>query len=104
MDELKEYLQERFGKFDPKDFLKRKILLLAALVCEIISLLIDKGMLDMKPEFEGRFLVAGVVLMFVWLVIDGLQRKYKKMAAVFEANMAADTSEEAVCSEETANE
>ena len=104
MDELKEYLQERFGKFDPKEFFRKKLLLLVALVLEIISLLIDKGVLEWPAEYEGRFLVAGVVLMLIWLVMDGLQRKYKKMAAVFEANMAEDASQETVHSEDAVNE
>lgn len=70
------------------------MLLLAALALEIISLCIDKGILDWPAEYEGRFLVAGVVLMFIWLVMDGLQRKYKKMAAVYEANLAAMETED----------
>lgn len=99
MDELKEFLQEQLGKIDLKEFFRKKLLLLAALVLEIISLLIDKGILDMPPEYEGRFLVAGVVLMFIWLVMDGLQRKYRKMAAVYEASMAEETEEEKARSE-----
>ena len=99
MDELKEFLQELLGKFNPKEFFKKKLLLLAALVLEICSLLVDKQILALPAEYEGRFLVAGVVLMLVWLVMDGLQRKYRKMAAAFEANMAEESSDETSQSE-----
>ena len=90
MDEIREILKE----FDFVKFLKKKILLLAALVCEILALLIDKGILTWDPQYEGRLTVCGVVLMLIWLVMDGLQRKYRKMSAVYEAAMAQEASEE----------
>ena len=76
MDEVRDIL----SKFDLKEFLRKKLLLLGALVCAILSLLIDKGILTWDAQYEGRLLVASVVLMFIWLVIDGLKRKYHKMA------------------------
>ncbi len=89
MDEIREILQQ----FSFINFLKKKLLLLVALVCEILALLIDKGILTWDPQYEGRLTVCGVVLMLIWLVMDGLQRKYKKMEAAFRANMAADEAE-----------
>ena len=89
MDEILQLLKT----FDPKQFVKKKLMLLVALVCAILSLLIDKGILQWDAQYEGRLLVAAVVLMLIWLVIDGLQRKYKKMAAVYEASMAAEAPE-----------
>lgn len=90
MDEILQLLRT----FDPKQFVKKKLMLLVALVCAILSLLIDKGILQWDAQYEGRLLVAAVVLMLIWLVIDGLQRKYKKMAAVYEASMAAEAPED----------
>ena len=69
MDEIREILKA----FDFVKFLKKKILLLVALVCEILALLIDKGILTWDPQYEGRLTVCGVVLMLIWLVMDGLQ-------------------------------
>lgn len=89
MDEILEIIKS----FDLKAFVRKKIMLLVALVCAILSLLIDKGILNWDAQYEGRLLVAAVVLMLIWLVIDGLQRKYKKMEAVYKANMAADEAE-----------
>ena len=90
MDEILQLLKT----FDLKQFLKKKLMLLVALVCAILSLLIDKGILHWDAQYEGRLLVAAVVLMLIWLVMDGLQKKYKKMVAVYEATMAQTASEE----------
>ena len=90
MDEILQLLKT----FDPKQFLKKKLMLLVALVCAVLSLLIDKGILKWDAQYEGRLLVAAVVLMLIWLVMDGLQRKYKKMAVVYEANLSAAAEEE----------
>lgn len=89
MDEILQLLKT----FDPKQFLRKKLMLLAALVCAVLSLLIDKGILNWDAQYEGRLLVAAVVLMLIWLVMDGLQRKYKKMAAVYEATMVQTASD-----------
>lgn len=90
MDEILQIIKE----FNLKQFLRKKLMLLAALVCAVLSLLIDKGILNWDAQYEGRLLVAAVVLMLIWLVMDGLQRKYKKMAAVYEANLSATAEEE----------
>ena len=90
MDEILQILKN----FDLKQFLRKKIMLLVALVCAVLSLLIDKGILNWDAQYEGRLLVAAVILMLIWLVMDGLQKKYKKMSAVYEAAMSADDSEE----------
>lgn len=90
MDEILQLLKS----FNLKEFLRKKLMLLAALVCAVLSMLIDQGILKWDAQYEGRLLVAAVVLMLIWLVIDGLQRKYKKMAAVYEASMAADAAGE----------
>ena len=89
MDEILELVKN----FDLKAFIRKKLLLLAALVCTVLSLLIDKGILKWDAQYEGRLLVAGVVLMLIWLVIDGLQRKYRKMEKAFRANMEAEEAD-----------
>ena len=89
MDEILEIIKG----FDFKAFIRKKLMLLAALVCAVLSLLIDKGILKWDAQYEGRLLVAAVILMLIWLVIDGLQRKYKKMEKAFMANLAAEDTE-----------
>ena len=77
--------------FDPKSFLREKLLLLGALACEVAALLIRREHIAADPELVGRLTVAGVVLMLIWLVIDGL----KKTARRVRANMGLDSEEDA---------
>lgn len=90
MDEIREIL----SKFDLKRFLREKLMLLGALVCAVLSLLIDKGILLWDAQYEGRLLVAAVVLMLVWLVMDGLKRKYHKMAKAMGIDLNSDKTAE----------
>ena len=64
-------------KLSPAQFLRRKALLLAALVCEVIALLMDKGVIAAADELTMRLTVAGMIIVFIYLVIDGLKNKYK---------------------------
>lgn len=64
-------------KFSLARFLRRKALLLAALVCEVIALLMDKGVISATDELTMRLTVAGMIIVFIYLVIDGLKSKYK---------------------------
>ena len=77
--------------FDPKSFLREKLLLLGALACEVVALLIRREVIAADPELVGRLTVAGVVLMLIWLVMDGL----KKTARRVRANMGLDEDEDA---------
>ena len=58
-------------KFSLAQFLRRKFLLLGALVCEVIALLMDKGIIAGSDE------LAGMIIVLIYLVIDGLKNKYK---------------------------
>ena len=64
-------------KFSLARFLRRKALLLAAHVCEVIALLMDKGVISATDELTMRLTVAGMIIVFIYLVIDGLKSKYK---------------------------
>lgn len=64
-------------KFSLAQFLRRKFLLLAALACEITALLMDKGIIAATDELTMRLTVAGMIIVFIYLVIDGLKSKYK---------------------------
>ena len=63
-------------KFSLAQFLRRKFLLLGALVCEVIALLMDKGIIAGSSELTTRLTVAGIIVL-IYLVIDGLKNKYK---------------------------
>lgn len=64
-------------KFSLAQFLRRKFLLLGALVCEVIALLMDKGIIAGSAELTTRLTVAGMIIVLIYLVIDGLKNKYK---------------------------
>ena len=64
-------------KFSPAQFLRRKFLLLAALACEVTALLMDKGIIAATEDLTMRLTVAGMIIVFIYLVIDGLKNKYK---------------------------
>lgn len=64
-------------KFSLARFLRRKFLLLAALACEVTALLMDKGIIAAADELTMRLTVAGMIIVFIYLVIDGLKNKYK---------------------------
>ena len=72
--------------FDPKSFLREKLLLLGALACEVAALLIRREVIAADPELVGRLTVAGVVLMLIWLVIDGLKKTARRVRAVWSAH------------------
>lgn len=60
-------------KFSLAQFLRRKFLLLGALVCEVIALLMDKGIIAGSSELTTRLTVAGMIIVLIYLVIDGLK-------------------------------
>ena len=64
-------------KFSLAQFLRRNFLLLGALVCEVIALLMDKGIIAGSAELTTRLTVAGMIIVLIYLVIDGLKNKYK---------------------------
>ena len=59
------------------EFLVSKLMLLVALACEVISYLMDQGIMQGSARVINGLTVAGVVLIFIYLVINGLTRKYK---------------------------
>ena len=64
-------------KFSLKKFLYSKLILLAALGCEVIAYLMVKGVLQGEAQAVNGLTVAGVILLFIYLVKDGLTRKYR---------------------------
>ena len=64
-------------KLSSAQFLRRKALLLAALGCEVAALLMDKGVIAATDELTMRLTVAGMIIVFIYLVIDELKSKYK---------------------------
>ncbi len=77
-------------RFDPRSFPPEKLLLLAALVCEVLALLIRKGVLAAGPELVARLTVAGVILLLIYLVYDGIKRKARKIRAQMGLDAEAD--------------
>lgn len=74
---MKSSKPETKEKFSIAKFLRNKALLLAALVCEVVALLIDKAVITGFDKYEMSLTFAGLILMFIYLVWDGLKRKYK---------------------------
>lgn len=60
-----------------KKFLYSKLILLAALVCEVAAYLMVRGVVQGNEQAINGLTVAGVILLFVYLVKDGLTRKYR---------------------------
>ena len=85
-------------------FRKEKLLLLGALACEAAALLIRKGILQADPGLVGRLTVAGAVLVLIYLVIDGLQKKVRHYRRVWglDENEPEKCADDADLSEEDA--
>ena len=82
---MKQFLLSRI-----KPFPAQKYLLLAALVCEVLALLIRKEMIAADPSLVSRLTVAGAVLVLIYLIYDGIRKK----AAQVRAAMGLDEEEE----------
>ena len=72
-----EKLLAAIKKFSIKRFLLSNYILLTALVCEIIALLMVKGVIVGEQRTISGLTVAGVIIMFIHLVKDGLTKKYR---------------------------
>ena len=72
-----EKLLAAIKKFSIKRFLLSNYILLTALVCEVIALLMDKGVISGDERTVSGLTVAGVIIMFIQLVRDGLRKKYR---------------------------
>lgn len=85
-------------KFSVKEFLYEKLMYLAALACEIVALLMDKGIIQASESMVNRLTVAGVIILLIKLVKDGLSSKYryysKKWGMGPYADVAGDDSED----------
>ena len=77
-------------RLTPKSFPPEKLLLLAALACELLALLIRKGVFTADPELVARLTVAGAVLVLIYLVYDGIKRKARKIRAQLGLDEEAD--------------
>ena len=66
------------GKFNIAKILYDKLMLIVALCCEIVAYLMTRGVLEGSAQVINGLTVAGVVIMFIYLVTDGLKRKYKQ--------------------------
>lgn len=80
--------------FNIPQFLRRKFLLLAALVCEVVALLMDKGIISATDERTMELTIAGIVIVLVYLVIDGLKSKYRYYSKKRGMGPYADDNEE----------
>lgn len=76
-------------------YLYWKILLIAALALEIIALLMRKGIMVGTESMINRFTAAGGVLVFVYLVIDGLSKKYRYYSKKWGMGPYAENTDEA---------
>lgn len=63
--------------FSVKGFLLSKLLLIAALICEVIAYLMSRGILQAQPQLVNGLTVAGVILLLIYLVKDELSKKYR---------------------------
>ncbi|NLW34274.1 MAG: hypothetical protein GXY80_02165 [Syntrophorhabdus aromaticivorans] len=61
-----------------KEFLVSKLILFVALACEVISYLMDQGIMQGSERVINGLTMAGIVLVFIYLVMYGLTRKYKQ--------------------------
>lgn len=80
--------------FSFPQFLRRKLLLLAALVCEVAALLMDKGVIVASDKLTMDLTVGGIVIVLVYLVIDGLKNKYRYYSKKWGMGPYAKNSEE----------
>lgn len=62
--------------FSLKDFVCGKLILMVALACELTAYLMAEGYIQAAPKVINGLTVAGVILMFIYLVSDGLRKKY----------------------------
>lgn len=58
-------------------FFTGKIFLIAALICEVIAYLMVKGIMSGDAKLINGLTVAGVILLFIHLIKDGLTKKYR---------------------------
>ncbi len=70
--------KDKRQKFSLGKFLLNKLMLIAALICEVIAYLMDQGLMTGSERVISGLTVAGVVIAFIYLVLDGLRRKYKR--------------------------
>ena len=75
-------------------FRREKLLLLGALACEAAALLIRKEVLHADPGLVSRLTVAGAILVLIYLVIDGLQKKVRHYRRIW--GLDADTPDESL--------
>ncbi len=61
-----------------REFLVSKLILLVGLACEVISYLMDQGIMQGSARVINGLTMAGIVLVFIYLVMNGLTRKYKQ--------------------------
>lgn len=81
-------------------YLYWRILLIPALVFEVIALLIRKGIMTGTDQMISSFTVAGGVLVFVFLVIDGLSKKYREYSKKWGMGPYAENPEDSSDEEE----
>lgn len=64
-------------KLSLKNFIYTRILFVVALVCEVIALLMVKGVVQGDEQIINGLTLAGVLIMLIQLVIGGLISKYR---------------------------
>lgn len=85
-------------KFSIKQFMYDKLMYLVALACEVVALLMDKGIIQTSETMVNRVTLAGAIILIIKLVIDGLSSKYryysKKWGMGPYADVTGDDSED----------
>lgn len=80
-----------------KKFLYDKLMLIVALGCEIVAYLMRIGTLGGSAQLVSGLTVAGVVILFIYLVMDGLKRKYKQYSKKWGVDPSADEPDDDSC-------
>lgn len=65
-------------KHNIRRLVANKFLLFIALACEIVSLAIEKGHLQISPEWANRYALAGVAITIVYFSFYGFSARSQK--------------------------
>jgi hypothetical protein len=71
------------GQMTPKKFLFQRYILLAALVCAVLSVLMDQGVIHVEPKVTNAFTIAA----FVGVVLHLLRQSFASKAAKYRATL-----------------
>ena len=86
-----------------KTFVRQKYILLLALLCGIMSILMDQGVIPVEPKVTNAFTVAAFVGVVLYLLKESFARKAARYKAALE-RLHEMEAEEAAGSEKDAEE